>query len=338
MDAENKLCNVTPAATENPENLIGAAPAAEAPAVSVVIPSYNHALYIRETIESVLGQTFEDLELIIIDDGSQDASVEVIENTISEWAHKNVVFVHRENRGLCRTLNEGLRIARGEYFAYLGSDDLWAPEKLSKQIGALDAGGAEHGACFCDCSIIDSEGKLKGRIGSQYPFRGGMIYDDLIWMRFQPSSPTNLFRKEAVVKVGGFDETHSIEDRDLWIRVAREYRIAYVDEPLASWRVHNRNTSKNLEAMYEYAIDVLDRAIVENPELRRHEKTLRAKIDAQQAANYFENNDMESARKYSIRALVRNPTYYQGWRALLLSTLGPRIVSRMRAFRRSSLG
>src|SRR3989442_13154067 len=127
----------------------------QSPRVSVVIPSYNHAQFVGAAIDSVLAQTLSDFELIIIDDGSKDDSVETIQRRLSQLNDDRVRLVARENRGLCRTLNEGLLMARGRYFAYLGSDDLWEPTKLEKQVDLLGSAGENDASPFTDCHIID---------------------------------------------------------------------------------------------------------------------------------------------------------------------------------------
>lgn len=305
------------------------------PVVSVVIPTRNAGLYVRETILSVLNQTFADLELIIVDNGSTDNTAEVVDATIAPFADRPITFFSREDRGLCASLNEGLALSRGEYFSYVGADDIWEPDKLEVQVAELTKRGLA--AAYSDCTIIDAGGNKLGRYSEQYAYHGGDIYDDLIWARFQPASPTNLFRREAVASVGGFDQSQVWEDRDLWIRIAKDNEVVYTERPLASYRVHANNCStSNLDSMYEYAIQVLDAAVARDPELLPHKPRLRAAIDAQMAGAYFEKLQMADARRYALKALFQRPDSGLAWRTFLFSTLGAGNVKRIRDRRRAA--
>ncbi len=304
------------------------------PTVSVVIPVFNAELYINQTILSVLGQTLPNLELIIVNDGSTDATADVVSSTISAFADGRSTFISRENRGMCASLNQGLALARGKYFAYVGADDIWDPEKLRLQVAELDQTG--HAAAFSDCNVIDADGEFISRYGEQFPYRGGNIYYDLIWGKFQPASPTNLFRRDVLESVGRFDESQIWEDRDLWIRIAKDHSVSYIDRPLASYRVHNANGSTtNLDNMYKYALQVLDAAVARDPSLAPDVPRLRAGIDASMAGTFFEKLQMSEARRYAVKALLQRPDSRPAWRALLLSTLGAGTVKRIRERRRS---
>jgi len=305
------------------------------PIVSVVIPSYNHAQFLREAVVSVLHQSQSGIELIIIDDGSRDDSPLVIEGIIAEYRQADIISICRENRGLCRTLNEGLALAKGKYFAYLGSDDRWYESRLKRQIEVLERSDPDVGACYCDCDIIDSEGKTINRAGAMFKYKGGNIYRDILWGRSMPMSPTGTFRTEIVRNVGGFDESHAIEDKDLWLRISKKYQIAYVDETLGSWRVHGSNTSKNLEGMQNYGMAVVDKALKSDESLRKNSGKLFARIDAIKSAEFYELLEMKSAREFAVLSIRRWPFGLLAWRTYLFSLLGRNLVSRIRSFRRA---
>ncbi len=105
--------------------------------ITVLVPSYNHAPFVERTLRSIFAQTLPPKKLLVIDDGSKDNSVEIIKQILLDCPFKNE-FIARENRSLCATLNEGFEKTEGEFFAYLGSDDLWLPEFLEKQIALLN--------------------------------------------------------------------------------------------------------------------------------------------------------------------------------------------------------
>ena len=312
--------------------------------VSVVIPSYNHAPYIEATVESVLAQTHQNLELFVIDDGSKDDSTARISRLLGGPCevivqHAAEALIARENRGLCPTLNEGLRLARGRYFAYLGSDDLWEPEKLERQVAAVEGSDERTGAAFCDCYVIDAEGKRLDRYGRQYDYRGGDIYRDLLLMDFLPPSPTNFFVREKLISIGGFNEDVKIEDYEAWLRVARRFHVAYVPEALASFRVHRTNTSSNYpERMLVANCHALKMAFDADPSLpfwlRRHAI---ARQHAGVATVHYNALELARARREAFKSLALYPLEGRAWRVLLGSLLGASVVNRLRERRRTSL-
>lgn len=308
------------------------------PLVSVVIPSYNYSKYIGKTIESVLEQTFEDLELIIIDDGSPDNSVEIIKDKIAQYADRDITFIHRENRGICRTLNEGLHTAKGKYFSYVGSDDFWHPQKLEKQLAAFETANEKLAASYTDSYIIDAGDKIIDRFGRQYDYQSGDIYGDLMWMRYHPASPTNFFIKEALTSIGGFNEKYAIEDKDLWIKIARKYEVIYLSEPLAYYRVHGKNMStNNPEITYNYYIQVVHDSIENDPALSPFRKSIESRVMALQAAACYESLDLDKARKFALQSLARTPLDKMAWRTLVFSLLGSKIIRSIREKRRNQV-
>src|SRR5256885_11934472 len=131
-----------------------AGPGTTQPLVSIVIPAYNHAPYLPETIESVLRQTYQNWELLIIDDGSTDATPEIVQR----YSDARIRPYRQENHGLSATVNRGIELAHGEYFAFLPSDDLYEPDKLAIQVPVLEENPAV-GAVFFRQTVIDAEGK-----------------------------------------------------------------------------------------------------------------------------------------------------------------------------------
>lgn len=306
------------------------------PLVSVVIPVFNAELFIEAAIASVLSQTFENLELLIIDDGSTDKTLDVVNSTVRRFPGRRITVISRENRGLSRTLNQGLELTTGKYWAYLGADDIWHTQKLEKQVAELESSG--FAAAFSDCLVIDAGGNLMSRYGAQFPYHGGDIYRDLVWCKFQPASPTNLYRRDALESVGRFNEDQLWEDRDLWIRLAKDNNIAYIDEPLASYRVHAQNgSSVNLDNMYKYSIQCLDAAVGRDPELAPSYAGLRADIDAFQSAAFFEKLEMRDARRFAVKAIRKRPFNRLAWRTFILSLLGKQTVAKIRGKRRKSI-
>jgi hypothetical protein len=224
-----------------------------------------------------------------------------------------------------------LLMSKGEFFSYLGSDDKWHPTKLEEQVKTLQSVGAEYGACYSDCLLIDEFGQCKGKLSEFYDYRGGDIYEPLVWNRFMPHSPTNLFSRSVIIEVGGFNEDHDVEDRDLWVRLSRSYKVAYIDRSLASWRSHGTNNGKNLDKMYKYGVAILDDVLAKDPQFRPVEKLLRASLDATQSYAYFAVGLNSEARQFALRSIRNNPFQILPWRSLLSSAIPKRILSTIRS-------
>lgn len=218
------------------------------PKVSVIIPSYNHSKYITQAIQSVLNQTYQDFEIVIVDDGSSDNSVEVIRrfNDI-----RIRLFCFEKNQGACVAIKKLIEEAWGEYIALLNSDDAFLPEKLEKQVMFLD-NHLNIGAVFSYAQIIDEDGK---------PFQKKHSYSKIFrqtnrtrheWLRrfFYHGNclchPSILIRKECYDKIGLYDPRYrQLPDFDFWIRLCMQYEIYIMPEELIQFRIRDaeRNTS-----------------------------------------------------------------------------------------------
>lgn len=220
------------------------------PLVSVIIASYNHAPYIEESILSVLGQTYAHVELLVVDDGSTDDSVERIRRLQVEHGFD---FQVQQNQGLTRTLNSAIARAKGCLIVPFGSDDVMLPERLSKQVAYL-ADKPEVGICAGNIELIDSAGNLfpEARQRRNVPFRR-MDFDD-VFMERKPYAPatTLTIRKEAFDKVGGFDPDIRLEDLAIELKITHAgYYIDCLGEVLARYRKHATNSYKNHRFMVD---------------------------------------------------------------------------------------
>ena len=306
------------------------------PLVSVVVPSFNGARFVEATVDSVLAQTLDDLEVIVVDDGSSDDSVERLRRRLGAVGRDGPAWqlVSRENRGIPRTLNEGLGLARGRYFAYLDCDDVWEATRLERQVAALAEAGPGFVACFADGWIIDADGRRLGRFGRHFPYHGGDIYRDLLLIRFMPSSPTSLFVRERLVEAGSFDERRPKVDYDVWLRVARLGPVVYVPEPLGSWRRHEGNFSAaDPDRMLGSCLSSLSAAFDSDPALAPLRRRAEARHRARGAAAHYDGLNLARARSESLRALRTWPFQRGAWRTLAFSVLGPSLVARLRRWR-----
>ncbi len=216
---------------------------AEPPLVSVTVCCYNCQEWIAQTIQSVLDQTFENWELVLINDGSTDNS----EGIIRGFSDSRILYEYQENRGLPLARNRALELARGKYVAFLDHDDLWEPNKLEMQVGLLEQ-RPDVALVFSDCYLIGPDGHRFGTFFQQWrssriPSRGHVLKDLLLEGCFMPVMSV-MVRKEILVKVGGFNPNYTLaEDYEAWLRVADGRIVDFINQPLCSYRVHDSSVS-----------------------------------------------------------------------------------------------
>lgn len=211
-----------------------------APLVSVLVPAYNHAKYIEKTIDSIMQQTYRNFEVMIIDDGSRDDTVAAIRRSEEKWG-RSFLAEGQANMGLCRTLNKLISRANGEYINLLASDDWMLPEKLELQVNYLN-NHPEAGVVHSD-NLVFMEKKnrlVKSDRGKLVP--SGWIFDDLLSGNCITACSA-MIRKECYERVGSYDESLVIEDWDMWLRIAKEFEIHYLDTPTVVYRMHGKNSS-----------------------------------------------------------------------------------------------
>ena len=248
------------------------------PLISVVIPTYNCSQFIISAIHSVLDQSYENYEIIIVDDGSTDNTKEVLKPYIEE---KKIQYVFQNNLGPSAARNKGIKLSKGEYIAFLDADDLWIPGKLEKQVNFLD-NNKNLGLVFSDTSIFDEGGVISDsflrlkknlwKIPTSSDSKNGRvflrnIFEDLIEENFIPTK-TVLIRKKCIDELGYFDETlFSVEDRDMWLRIAQTYGVGFINEPLAKKRQHKTNIGSNQQLALESQLRVINKMLEIYPQL-----------------------------------------------------------------------
>ncbi|MBE8966025.1 glycosyltransferase [Nostocales cyanobacterium LEGE 12452] len=228
------------------------------PKISVIIPAYNAERTIAETINSVQQQTFADFELIIINDGSKDRTIEIVESIKDERLQ---IFSY-ENGGLPVARNRGISHATSEFIAFLDADDLWTADKLELQLMALEknpeAGVAYSWTCFMD---VDEQGKPLSFLPSpRYAFAGN-IYEKLLVSDFIHSGSNTLIRRQAIDSAGEFDPTlKSCEDWDYWLRLAACWHFVVVPKHQILYRRTPGAMSSKVEVMKEASLIAMEKA------------------------------------------------------------------------------
>lgn len=206
------------------------------PLVSVIVPTYNRREYLGECVDSVLKQTYNPVEVIVIDDGSTDGT----DVFIQERYDKKVRYLPCRHSGLPAVArNAGLNEIRGEYVAFCDSDDFWAPSKLETQMQRLKETG-----CNCSCSDAFVVGAGEGSYLSQYVFREKTLLGNLLWENFFITS--SVVMDSDLIRSRRFDESASLkgyEDYAAWLSLAHQLHIDYVDRPLVYYRKHESSLS-----------------------------------------------------------------------------------------------
>ncbi len=233
----------------------------EQDAVAVIIPVYNGGLFLREALESALGQTRPPAEIIVIDDGSRDDSVDIAR--AYEAKDGRVKVVTQANAGVAAARNRAAELAASPLLAFLDQDDLWEPTKLERQVEELRRSPGA-GVCVCASRILsqlEDPAATETVAGLSLPAAdqvGPQLYERL---RFQPSAV--MIRRQAFLSVGGFDSTaQPCEDWDLWLRLEQGgVSFAVVREPLLIYRFHAANESNNAWKMYAGEMRAFERRI-----------------------------------------------------------------------------
>lgn len=257
------------------------------PHVSVVLPTYHRAGVLEDAIGSVLAQTHDDLELVVVDDGDDEATPELV----SSFADDRLRYVRREgDSGVSSARNEGVRRTDGDLVAFVDSDDRWHPEKLRRQVAALREAGEGCGVVYAP--VTKDEGEPRTRDGAS-----GDVSEAIRRLDVPTYTSTLLVRRSAFESVGGFDERlECFEDWDLCLRLARDWTFEYVDVPLVVKGAKTGNVSADPDRLAPAVDRVFD----------RHDlpAEARAQFLADAGKTYCEAGRLDEGRQYLRRALA----------------------------------
>jgi len=290
----------------------------ELPLVSVVTASYDMGHYLPQAVNSVLAQSYPNVEVVVVDDGSRDDTPAVCE----QFRGNPRVIVHRQaNGGQASAKNKGVQLARGEFIAFLDADDLWKPDKLKLQMPLFD--GRPHvGVVYSDYEMMDGEGRPihknpthmhRGRIS------GRLLIENFV------SFPTAVVRRECLERHGVFDLGFGMGiDYDLWLRLSAHYEFDFVPEPTIRYRIWEGQMSKNYRKRYQSAIGIMQRFLDAHPTLVPAalvgEAWAHTFVGRGDSVLWNEGNRGDALRDY-FRALSFRATYWPAWRAILRSLL-----------------
>lgn len=245
------------------------------PLVSVVIPVYNHEAYVGRAIESVLTQTYRNVQLIAIDDGSTDGSLKVVRS----FDDPRLEVHHQRNRGAHNTLNRGLRLARGKYVSILNSDDIYDRRRLARFVGILERKPAVA-ACFSHIDVIDERERVVSRLdgaahnptwrppGQSRTDRTDPLID-LLGGNYLATTSNLFCRRSAFAAVGAFRSFRYAHDFDFFVRLCGKYAVDIVEQPLLLYRTHRTNTIKENQAATHFEHALILSGVLSSRVLRR---------------------------------------------------------------------
>ena len=274
------------------------------PLVTVVIPSYNRAQYIAETIESVLGQTYTNIEIIVIDDGSTDNTREIVER----YAPR-VQYVWQENAERGASRNHGLRLAKGAFIAFLDSDDLWLREKVENDLELLRQNPAA-GVVFTDAVQIDAVGNETKKLSAEG--FSGTVTERLLENNFVLMG-AHLARTDLIRKIGGFREERELagsEDWELWVRLSTETEFGYRPAPSAKIRAFHENTMGDPNTMnrsMSCAVRIMEESYYLTPNQKKLLNRTKAMVALVNGINFCTHGETRKAAAYLKNAAALYP-------------------------------
>ena len=308
------------------------------PLVSVVIPAYNSEKYIAEAIRSVLEQTYRNIEVIVVDDGSTDETFDAATGQIAGDARFHIVRLPR-NMGAADARNEGVRLAKGEFVAFLDADDIWFSQKIATQVGVM-LGTPECGLSHTDSSIIDAKGKIvKLRSNPNRQTGNGRVFEQFFMSDVSVAlTSTVMVRRDCFQTTGLFDGRFNVsQDHALFLRFAWHYPVLFINEPLTGYRrlpgtLSRTSVLKNIRDHEEIIREFVE---MHKEYFDSHPELLKRKVDGMNwefGMLLFHHREYTSSHSYLGKVVGRVPKALPYW----LVTLAPESwLRRLRAEKRT---
>lgn len=270
--------------------------------IFVLVPSYNHAPFIERCLKSILNQSLPPKKLLVIDDGSKDNSAKIIEDVLKQSPFEAELIV-RENRGLCATLNQGFSLSGGQYFAYLGSDDIWLPKFLEERAKLLDR-RPEAVLGYGHAYFIDEKGRIFDST-ADYPESWANYPDGdarpMLVQGIAPVSSTLFYRRSVLEKVSWNAESR-LEDYEMYLKLAALGDFAFDPQILSTWRHHGYNTSKDKALMLKEVIEAQERNFESLNVSRDELKKVQTETQFIYARDFLQSGDKREALKLAVKS------------------------------------
>ena len=231
-----------------PYSSLPPAPAAPPAVVTIVALCHNHAPFVREALDSILAQTYPQLEVWLVDDASTDGSPAILREYAARCPHWHLLLLAK-NVGNCRAFNLAFAQSQGELVVDFATDDVLLPERMARQVAAFQAADARVGVVYSNAELIGETGqplglhhRPDGHGGLRPPPASGWVFGEVL-RRYFISTPTMMMRRSCLAQLGGYDETLAYEDFDFWVRASRDWQFLYLDAVTTRKRKHPRSMS-----------------------------------------------------------------------------------------------
>lgn len=299
------------------------------PRVTTIIPCHNDARWVGRAIESALTQTYRDHEVLVVDDGSSDDTPAVLARY-----EARARLMRQPNRGVAAARNTGIAHATGEFLAFLDADDVFAPDKVARQVAVLEQ-DARAGLIYTDVWETPSHGAARRRVTPRrFPPDRYLVPLFLFQTNWFPSSV--LVRRAVLRQVGAFDETlRRGEDRDLWMRIAHAWRIQDIAAPLVVRTVRRDSVSASAEGLLDVYAYVERKIVARAPELAAYRRRRRATAYLRVSAFHWQRREFVTAARSVARSVALDPLSREvwGWVVRVLRRVPAAIVGRWGASR-----
>jgi glycosyltransferase involved in cell wall biosynthesis len=292
--------------------------------VGVIIPAFNAARYLPFALESVSLQTFEDWQILLVDDGSTDNTAEVVAPFLERFGSR-IQYIKQNNRGLPAARNTAIRASTTEYLALLDADDVWLPCRLEDSIKAFTA-RPQVGLAYGLVTGIDPEGRLMQTFEGNRRKAKGNIARQIYMRKVELPCPTMTFRRQCIDEVGVFDETmRATEDRDLWLRIALRYEVAFIPKVIAYYRLSPNSMSTDPQRMLQAQLQFINKNYGSKGCGLLSRQIAWARAYKQRAEAFHRQNQPWAALTSSLRALLIYPLDMDNFRttgSLLINWVG----------------
>ena len=294
--------------------------------VSIIVPTYNRANLLLEAVDSVRQQTFENWELLIVDDGSSDETGMAVKEFLGDT---RIHYLWQENRGQSAARNRGLLNSQGSLVAFLDSDNRWLPHKLSSQAAFMES--------HPEVDVLYGETERIGSDGSTWPSPNRRRYSGIIWRHLLDQNfvnfNTSIVRRHKLVEVGGFDEDlRGGEDYDLWLRLSRDSVFHFLPGVVTQYRIEGDRITNSLERVMDANLASLNAFFRKNADLIgwSEKRTAKGRLHERFARSYSSSGELFKGLKLGMKAIAYAPFSTRAWWALAAVCISP--------FRRRELG